>query len=113
MNKKRKMTKQKQQELFESFLSFLTDFTAEMKQSIVDEVLVSLNGQITLNKLFYSLDEVSELTSITRRALKGRIDRGTLVSVKDGNTILVPKDELQRFISRLETSSNRKMKKVA
>lgn len=89
-----------ERKLFDAFLAFLSDFKDEVEQSVTDKVEKRLKERLHA-KVFYTLKDLEQMTGITHEALKGRIKRGTLKAIKDGNTFLVTKDEVERFIERL------------
>lgn len=95
-----------EKKLFEAFKAFLCDFKDEVATSAIDEVEKRLQERLHA-KVFYTLKEVEQITGISYEALKGRIKRKTLFSVKDGNIILIPKDELNGLIDKLNRQYTR------
>ncbi|MBI3136037.1 MAG: hypothetical protein HYZ14_15275 [Bacteroidetes bacterium] len=88
---------------FESLLSSFLRSLEEMVDRRVEEKLNRMASPQKLNegKEYYSLKEVSHITGITFLGLKGRQKRGTLKCVNEGNTVLVPKNELERILKLL------------
>ena len=82
---------------FLAFMTFLQDFNDDWKEEIKRE----LEAQQLPKKLFYSLKEVSHITGLTERAIKGRYNRKTLQVVYDGTTPLIPAESLDELIEKL------------
>jgi hypothetical protein len=53
-------------------------------------------------KQFYSLKEMSYITGLSVNAIKGRYRRQTLIVVYEGQTPLIPSDEVKRILFKLE-----------
>lgn len=77
----------------------------ELKENIKEELLKELEpiviAKYKAKKLFYSLKEVSHITGLTIHAIKGRYRRKNLSVVYDGTTPLIPSDEVNRLIEKL------------
>lgn len=58
-----------------------------------------------MDKLLYTLDEVSELTGLSRATLYRRIASGQLVSLSIGRSRRVSASALHRFITVMERES--------
>jgi excisionase family DNA binding protein len=58
-----------------------------------------------MDKLLYTLDEVCDLTSLSRATLYRRIGSGQLVSIRVGRSRRVSAEALRRFITVLERES--------
>jgi len=95
------MKTSKKMELIECFFQFLEDLKEEVVENAVAVALQKIEGKQQPQKLFYNLEEVAHITGISRLALKGRIKRKTLIAVYDGNVILIPVDELNNLIKKL------------
>lgn len=65
------------------------------------QALIELIQSVRVEKKFYSLDEVSHITGLTKLALKGRRKRGTVKMINEGNCILIHRDEVNRLIEKL------------
>ena len=52
-------------------------------------------------KQFYSVDEFSTITGLTKLAIQGRRNRGTLKFANDSTSILIPASELNRILKKL------------
>lgn len=58
-----------------------------------------------MDKLLYTLNEVSELTGLSRATLYRRIASGQLVSLSVGRSRRVSASALQRFVTVMERES--------
>ena len=55
-----------------------------------------------MEKQFYHVKELSQITGLSVLALKGRRKRGSLIMINEGNELLVPTSEVIRFINYLK-----------
>jgi hypothetical protein len=81
----------------------------ELKNEIIYEVLNILRREISrpTKKEFYSLEEVSEITGLTKSSIKGRYRRGTIERVYSGNKPLIPAKEVEKLIFKLNQQSTK------
>ena len=78
-----------------------------LKHLVKDEVKRLVDQQTTIEKKMYSLKEVSYITGLSIHAIKGRYRRGNLDVVYEGQTPLIPADEVDRLIDKLERQKKR------
>jgi hypothetical protein len=90
-------------------MNLWSELITQFKQEVKDEILNELKADFTqlkesrgVSKLYYSIKEVSELTGLTFNAVKGRQRRGTLKVVYEGQTPLIPSDEVNKLVARLD-----------
>jgi excisionase family DNA binding protein len=58
------------------------------------------------NRISYSLVEASELTSLSVFTLKRQIRRGNLVASRIGRRVVIPAEELEKFVRAGRGSTN-------
>lgn len=64
----------------------------------VDELInQEINKRSFYKKFGYNLKEASDYLNISRPALKARIKRGTVKAYRDGNTYIIPVQEIERL----------------
>lgn len=64
----------------------------------VDELInQEINKRSFYKKFGYNLKEASDYLNISRPALKARIKRGTVKAYRDGNTYIIPVQEIKRL----------------
>ncbi len=85
------------------------ELITKLKQEIKKEILFDLKTDLkqlkeskSVAKLYYSIKEVAEVTGLTFNAVKGRQRRGTIQVVYEGQTPLVPSDEVNKLLKKLE-----------
>lgn len=81
----------------------------ELKDEIIREILGVLRIEFSrpLKKEFYSLEEVSEITGLTKSSIKGCYRRGTIERVYSGNIPLIPAKEVEKLLHRLNLQSTK------
>lgn len=82
---------------FDSLTKFLINL---VKEEVEHQLTIERNRKP--EKVYYSIREVAEITGLTVNALKGRRKRGTLSFINEGNSILMHKNELERFLNKLQ-----------
>lgn len=87
------------------FLTFLNDYKEEIKEEIKNEILNEINNDN--KKLYYSIKETSQILGLSFNAVKGRQRRNNIEVVYEGTTPLVPADEINRLLNKLESQRNR------
>ena len=100
-NSKNNNNKSKNKSLLNAFMTFLQDFSEEFKEDIKSELMIELDSKVLPPKLFYSLKEVSHITGLSVRAIKGRYGRGTLDVVYEATTPLIPATEVSMLVDKL------------
>jgi len=64
----------------------------------IDELInQEVNKRSFYKKFGYNLKEASDYLGISRPALKARIKRGTVRAYRDGNTYIIPVQEIERL----------------
>ena len=86
----------------------------ELKNEIIYEVLGVIRREFSkpTKKEFYSLEEVSVITGLTKSSIKGRYRRGTIERVYSGNKPLIPAKEVEKLIFKLNQQSTKNGKLV-
>jgi hypothetical protein len=81
----------------------------ELKNEIIHEILGILRIEFSrpMKKEFYSLEEVSEITGLTKTSIKGRYRRGTIERVYSGNKPLIPAKEVEKLLHKLNLQSTK------
>ena len=79
----------------------------ELKDEIIREILGVLRIEFSrpMKKEFYSLEEVSEITGLSKSSIKGRYRRGTIQRVYSGNKPLIPATEVEKLLHKLNLQS--------
>ena len=80
------------------------NITEKILQDLYNEVQtlkkkIATNGAIV--KQFYHIKELSTVTGLSVRALKGRRARGKIKMINNGNDILITVVEVKRFLKNL------------
>lgn len=81
----------------------------ELKNEIICEVLGIIRREFSkpTKKEFYSLEEVSVITGLTKSSIKGRYRRGTIERVYSGNKPLIPAKEVEKLLHKLNLQSTK------
>ena len=84
------------------FEDLLPLFERAIRTAVEEELKRREKEEFKVEKLYYSLKEVSMITGLTVLAIKGRYRRGTLGVVRSGQTPLIPADEVERLLLKLD-----------
>ena len=86
-----------------NFDNLLDLFKQHIDQQVAKQVEEKFNQRMNaeVEKEYYHIKEVKQITGISVDALKGRRKRGNLELVNDGNVLLMHKDELNRILHKL------------
>ena len=87
---------------YDAFIAFFEAFKEEVKDEVMNEVERALIDRYSVKKEYYSLKEVAHLTGLSVHAIKGRYRRSALAVVYEGQTPLIPADEVGRLLAKLE-----------
>jgi len=68
---------------------------------IQDFIQAEVNKHFKAIKIFYTLDEVSNITGISKFGLKNRAKKGIIKLNYNGNVVLMHKTELDRLINTI------------
>ena len=81
----------------------------ELKNEIICEVIGIIRREFSkpTKKEFYSLEEVSVITGLTKSSIKGRYRRGTIERVYSGNKPLIPAKEVEKLLHKLNLQSTK------
>jgi len=71
-------------------------------EALKKELKKDISVGLQLVKQGYSISEFAQITGLSYDAVKGRIKRKTLRAIRDGNTYLIPKKEVDRFVHQLK-----------
>jgi hypothetical protein len=87
----------------------LIELLEELKNEIICEVLGIIRREFSrpMKKEFYSLEEVSEITGLSKTSIKGRYRRGTIHRVYSGNKPLIPATEVEKLLHKLNLQSTK------
>jgi hypothetical protein len=67
----------------------------------INSLFADLIREIKIEKKFYHIKELSAMTGLSVRALKGRRVRGKIKMTTDANDILIETKEVERFLKTL------------
>jgi len=87
----------------------LFELLDDLKNEIICEVLGIIRREFSkpTKKEFYSLEEVSVITGLSKSSIKGRYRRGTIERVYSGNKPLIPARELEKLLYKLNLQSTK------
>jgi predicted ATP-binding protein involved in virulence len=82
-----------------------SEFLQAMKtDSEFKEAVRSVLKLEVIQKQYYNLNELSNITGLSPLSLKGRRKRKQIKMLNDGNEILITTKEVERFLRKLNTA---------
>lgn len=82
-------------------INLINELKTEIANEVIQHIISHLEVKNNVAKEFYTLEEVSRITGLSKRQLKYRYKNGKMNPVYDGTQPLIPTLELDRYLNRL------------